>query len=187
MPFSSQQDFRNAFQKSKHKIFISYYHYDDEFYRKEFEKLFGHLLINKSVEPGDIDDDNSDDYIRRLIQEDYVSDASVVVVLVGPKTYCRKHVDWEIAAGLNKKVGGYSGLLGICLPEHPDFQKDNFTEKITPPRLVDNINSGYAKYYDWITDSTAMNTRIEEAFQRRANQKDKIINSSAYFKRNLCD
>jgi hypothetical protein len=35
----------------------------------------------KSVQPGDIDTDNSDQYIKRLIQEDYIGDASVVMVL----------------------------------------------------------------------------------------------------------
>ena len=75
----------------KHKVFISYYHKGNQKYRDEFERLFGHLFINKSVEEGDIDSDNSDDYIKHLIQEDYISDASVVVVLCGQNTWKRKH------------------------------------------------------------------------------------------------
>ncbi|MBN1234575.1 MAG: TIR domain-containing protein [Methanotrichaceae archaeon] len=30
-----------------------------------------------------------------MIHLKYIEDSSVLVVLVGPKTYCRKHVDWE--------------------------------------------------------------------------------------------
>lgn len=146
----------NPFFESKkdtrHKVFISYYHKDDQYYRNQFEELFGHLFINKSVEPGDIDTDVSTEYIKRLIQKNYITDTSVLIVLVGPKTYCRKHVDWEISAALSKKVGGYSGLLGLCLPTHPDYSKDKYKADIVPPRLVDNLKSGYAKFYDWTED-----------------------------------
>lgn len=106
---------------ARHKLFISYYHKNDEKYRDLFETLFGSMFINKSVKIGDIDTDISDDYIKRLIQENYITDSSVLVVLVGPNTYLRKHVDWEISAALSKKVGGYSGLLGLRLPTHPDI------------------------------------------------------------------
>ena len=41
----------------KHNVFISYYHKGNQKYRDEFETLFGHLFINKSVEEGDIDSD----------------------------------------------------------------------------------------------------------------------------------
>ena len=64
---------------TKHKLFISYYHKDDEYYRDRFEELFGDLFINKSVRYGDIDGDLSTEYIKRLIRENYISDTSVVV------------------------------------------------------------------------------------------------------------
>ena len=94
--FGSEKD-------TRHKVFISYYHKDDEkyMYREKFEESFGHIFINKSVEEGDIAPDNSDGYIKRLIQQNYITDTSVLVVLIGPKTYCRKHVDWEIASSIN--------------------------------------------------------------------------------------
>lgn len=46
--FESKKDTRR-------KVFISYYHKDDQYYRNRFEDLFGHLIMSKSVEPGDID------------------------------------------------------------------------------------------------------------------------------------
>lgn len=82
---------------TRRKTFVSYYHRDDQTYRKRFENLFGDLIVSKSVEYGDIDSDNSDEYIRQLIQKEYLSDTTVLVVLLGNKTKCRKHIDWEIA------------------------------------------------------------------------------------------
>ena len=171
----------------KHKVFISYYHHDDEKYRKKFEDLFGDIFINKSVEPGDIDSDLSADYIKRLIQEGYISDSSVVLVLVGPKTYCRKHVDWEISAGLNKKLNGYSGLLGVCLPTHSDYGRDKYNADVVPLRLVDNLKSKFAKYYDWTEDEQKIKGYIQDAFDRRIEDSDKIDNSSKQFEKNGCD
>src|SRR2546426_6575015 len=113
-------------QISKHKVFISHYHKDDQPYRNAFENSFGALFISRSVEPGEIASDLNTEYIKRLIQDGFISDSSVVIVLVGPKTKCRKHVDWEISAGLNKKVGGYSGLLGVLLPGFPLLPVDQY-------------------------------------------------------------
>ncbi|MDH7552614.1 MAG: TIR domain-containing protein [Spirochaetota bacterium] len=148
--------------------------------------MFGHLFISKSVEPGDIDTDVSTEYIKRLIQQNYIKDTSVLVVLVGLKTWGRKHVDWEISAALNKKVGGYSVLLGLCLPTHPDYGKDKYNPDIVPPRLVDNLKSGNAKFYDWTEDEFKIKKWIEEAFQVRIDKVDKIDNSREQFKNNRC-
>ncbi len=168
----------------KHKVFISYYHEDDQDYRDKFEDLFGHLFINKSVEEGEIDSDNSDEYVKRLIQEDYISDASVVLVLCGPNTWKRKHVDWEISAGLNKKVGGYSGLIGIHLPGHPDYQKDKYNKANIPPRLTDNLETKFAAIYDWTTSEEAIKKRIQEAFDNRT-KDDLIDNDREQLKENI--
>lgn len=163
-------------QTSKHKVFISYHHANDEYYKFLFEILFSNLFINKSVQPNDIDTDVSTEYIKRLIQQNYISDSSVVVVLVGPETYCRKHVDWEIAAGLMKKVGGYSGLLGIRLPTHPDYGLKNYNEHNVPLRLVRNIQSGYAYLYEWTDDADTIKARIEDAFNARISRNQFITN-----------
>jgi hypothetical protein len=169
---------------TKHKVFVSYYHKDDESYRKKFEEYFGHLFINKSVRPGDIDDDNSAGYIKRLIQQGYLSDTSVLVVLIGPNSWGRKHIDWEISAALSKKVGGYSGLLGVCLPNHPAYGKKEWESNTVPPRFVSNVNSGYAKFIDWTTKEDVIVNYIEDAFTARLSRSDKIDNSLPQFERN---
>jgi hypothetical protein len=178
---------RRLLEPSKHRVFVSYHH-KDEFYRAEFDRIAADVAINVSVSAGEIDDDNSTNYIKRLIQLDYITNASVVVVLIGPRTYCRKHIDWEIAAGLNKKVGDYSGLLGICLPNRTDFGAGNPLDvDSTPPRLVDNLRSGYAQAYDWTADVPTIGKWIATAFAARVEKAALIDNSRLQFARNLCD
>ncbi|MED3201289.1 TIR domain-containing protein [Bacillus toyonensis] len=182
--------FGNVINNIKHKTFISYYHRDDQYYKNEFEKLFNYLFINKSVSDGEIDTDLSTNYIKRLIQTGYITDTSVLIVLIGPSTHCRKHVDWEISAALNKKVGGYSGLIGILLPEFPLTKEGKYFYEDIPPRLADNVKSGYATIYtwDWICASESrIKQAVDEAFKNRISKSDKINNSLIQFKRNRCE
>lgn len=177
---------------TRHKVFISYYHNDDEKhkYREKFEDSFGHIFINKSVEEGDIAPDNSDGYIKRLIQQNYITDTSVLVVLISPKAYCRKHVDWEISAALSKKVGGYSGLLGILLPEFQLTADGKYRYDDIPPRLADNVKTEYAKVstWDWVcADESRIKSAVEKAFQARINKADKIDNSRKQFEDDRCE
>jgi hypothetical protein len=163
---------------TKRKTFVSYYHHDDQSYRERFENLFGDLVISKSVEKGDIDSDNSDDYIKQLIQKEFLFDTTVLVVLIGSKTKCRMHVDWEISGALNYKVGDrYAGLLGLFLPTHPNYGSDKYSPNLVPKRLAENFSSGYAIAKDWTDDRVKMQKYIEEAF---SNRKEflKIINKS---------
>lgn len=174
---------------SKRNVFISYYHHDDQEKRQEFDNLFRDLVINQSVKLDDIDGENSDDYIHRLINQGYMKDTTVLAVLLGSKTKCRKHVDWEIGGALNWKVGDrYAGLLGIRLPSHPDYRLGktynvaNYSE-----RFMANINSGYAVVIDWTEDRKKFQDAIELAYSRR-NESDKIINSSIpRLTKNLCE
>jgi hypothetical protein len=175
----------------RHRVFLSYYHYDDQSYRNGFERAFDSIFITKSVQQGDIDTDNNDEYIKQLIQEDFIGGASVVIVLVGPKTKCRKHVDWEISAGLDVKVGGYSGLMGILLPTFPLTTNGNYYRSDLPRRLDANVNSGYASLYRWgdvTANVNALTAAIDGAFDRRVTDTDKIVNRSIpQMQRNTCD
>lgn len=165
---------------SKRNVFVSYYHNDDQDKRQEFDNLFDDLIINQSVMLDEINGENSDDYIHRLINEGYMKDTTVLAVLLGPKTKCRKHVDWEIGGALHVKVGNrYAGLLGIRLPTHPEYglgpdynYPDNY-----PIRLAANLDSGYAIVADWTEERKAMQELIELAFSKRS-QTDKIKNAS---------
>ena len=173
------------YKKQKHKVFFSFYHNDDQKYKNYIDRYLSKNIINKSVMNGEYDSDNSDLYIKRLIREDKVSDSSVVVVLVGPNTRKRKHVDWEIYAGLRASVNGSSGLIGVLLPE---FSMDNlghyYTEDL-PARLADNVCSGYADVYTWDSFIRNFDSIINSAFENRINRKNKINNRRTQMQRNL--
>jgi hypothetical protein len=163
---------------TKRKTFKSYYHYDDQEYKEKFNNLFDDLIVHKSVEDGDIDSDNSDEYIKQLIHQGYLHDTTVLIVLIGPNTKHRMHVDWEISGALNYKVGDkYSGLLGLKLPSHPDYGTGHYHYDLLPARLSDNLKSGYAIIRDWTQDRIEMQEYIELAFERRTTHIDNLDNS----------
>lgn len=165
---------------TRRKVFISYYHNDDQAYKNWFVQNFGNLFINKSVELGDISTDVSADYIKYLIQsDDFLADASVLVVLCGPNTWGRKHVDWEISGALSSKVGGCSGVMGILLPTYQLLANGNYQYENIPPRLADNIKTGYADMYTWnyaCASAQSISDAIEATFRKRA-QTNLIDNS----------
>ena len=103
----------------KHKVFISYHHDNDQEYKNTLA-TFGEskgLFIDGSVDTGDISDDLTDEQIREIIRDDYLSDTSVTILLVGKETKYRKHVNWELYSSMfDSKVNHKSGILVILLP-----------------------------------------------------------------------
>lgn len=160
---------------TKHRVFISYHHANDQAYKDALLLLNNRhdIFIDASVDTGDIDDDLDDDAIRQEIRDEYLKDSSVTIVLVGLETKGRKHVDWEIYSSMfNGKVNKQSGVLVINLPstgctyyqaEHGDLEKttvypDNTSwTSITsreeyeqrfpyaPVRIIDNLLKNGAK------------------------------------------
>ena len=138
----------------RHKVFISYHDdKNDRRYKNRFVDMMKGYIVDKSVHDDDIDDVNlSIETIRQRIRDDFISDATVTVVLIGPCTWQRKHVDWEISASLIERPNNpRCGLFGLILPSHPDFQKGTFNSRLMPPRLADNCNGAipYALIYNW--------------------------------------
>lgn len=168
----------------KHKVFISFYHHDDQYYKDYIDTYLSRNIINKSVMSGEYDPDNSDEYIKRLIREDKISDSSVIVVLVGNNTKNRKHVDWEIYAGLRASINGNAGLIGIFLPSVEKAPNGGYYYADMPERLADNIESGYASFCDWNYAITHFDNIIEEAFQSRISKRHLIENSRPQMKYN---
>lgn len=168
----------------KHKVFVSFYHQDDQCYKDYIDEHLSENIINKSVTDGEYDPDNSDEYIKRLIREDKVSDSSVIVVLVGPNTKHRKHVDWEIYAGLRDSINGSSGLVGIMLPEMRIADDGGWYYADMPGRLADNVRSGYAAVYSWEYAKSHFYEIVDEAFKNRITLKDKKDNSRIQMQKN---
>ena len=111
----------------KHKVFISYYHYDDQEFKNTLlraNEWYG-LFDDYSVHENDVDDTGlTDEQVRRIIRDDYIQDATVLVLLCGQNTKRRKHIDWEIHAAMyDSDVNPQMGVLVINLPSIYGEQK----------------------------------------------------------------
>ena len=156
-------------------VFISYYHKDDEEYKRRLVQALTSKAIDKSVSPGDIHDKNLPlDEIRRRIRDDHIADATVTIVLIGPCTWQRKHVDWEISASLiDRPNNKRCGLVGLLLPTHPDFPKEptDRDPRLIPQRLACNIdgNDPFAVIYKWPRQRVARRviTKVRRALLRK--------------------
>ena len=182
-------NYYNPFLDERHKVFVSYYHDDDEYYRELFETMFSDyydIMVSKSVQLGDIDDERlSTDRIREIIRDDYLQDSTVTIVLVGARTWHRKFVDWEIGSSIRAtKNNSRSGLLGIILPTYPrpPGKPTHYYFHTIPPRLHDNIQCGFAEIRDWSNDPDQVQSWIHDAFLRRKEKQPD--NSYPSFKKN---
>lgn len=183
----------------KHKVFLSFHHQDDSCRRqfeRDFSNEFNSTFVNRSVQDGDIDPNNRIDTIRREIRDRFISDSTVTIVLIGSDTWKRKHVDWEIGYSLTQtSQNTRSGLIGILLPDYEICSESGnncgiqytenggvYTPCNIPPRLYDNIESGYAKIYSYPYYAYELKQWIDEAFHRRSNGLHR--NSRSYFSNN---
>ena len=177
-------------RNNRHRVFVSYYHREDQYYWNQFEGLFSDIhdiMISESVEIGDIDPNLNTETIRRKIRDKYLRDSTVTVVLAGARTWQRKFVDWEIGSSIRPTQNNpRSGLLGFLLPTYPR-PPDNPTHyyiHIIPPRLHDNIQRGFATIHKWSDDPYTVQLWIHNAFQRRRSTEILPDNSRDSFKNN---
>lgn len=175
----------------RHKVFISYYH-GDEKKRTKFERmcLENDILVNRSIQPKDIPPTESVEQTLRRIREDFISDSTVTIVLIGAHTWRRKYVDWEIYASLrHTNANPRNGLIGIILPSHPDYNKPKVNYKTIPPRLADNLEKAhhYASLHHWTGDMKKVQEWIHEAFKNRKDPKHPPKNSRERFSKNRSD
>ena len=161
---------------TRHNVFVSYYHDQDQDYKHRFIRMMGDNIIDKSVDLGDIIDRNRPtEAVLQRIREDYISQVSVTIVLIGRCTWRRKYVDWEIGASLrDTSANPRCGLLGILLPSHPDFERRDYCSRRIPPRLAANCDEdiSFASVYDWSDDPVEVRGWIHQAFLRRRRQPD---------------
>ena len=117
-----------SYEIPRHKVFISYYHADDQYYKnkliemKEFnfsKMVWQSVFEDYSVHEDEIDDTGmSDEKIRREIRDNYIKNATVLILLCGENTRKRKHIDWEIhAAMFDSETNPKMGILVINLPQ----------------------------------------------------------------------
>ena len=97
---------------SKRRIFISFDHDDTQ-------QVSGFMALRNIIDNFDFYNHKLDrrinssdeDYICRVIREDYIKSASVAVVLIGNNTFNSKWVIWEIEESIRQG----NGILGIRL------------------------------------------------------------------------
>lgn len=170
----------------RHKVFVSYHHQNDQGYRNKFERLFSDvydIMDSRSVRIGSIPDGLPIDEISRRVRDDYLSDSTVTVVLVGTDTWRRKHIDWEIAATVrDTNANRRSGLVGILLPTHPSYGDDHYDPYTIPPRLHYNVECGFAELCDWSESPTEVAAWIHDAYSKR--QTVNPDNGSVRFRKN---
>ena len=165
-------------QAPRHRVFISFHH-EDQRYKDSFVSMMGDNIVDESVDIGDIPQNIAVETIRQDIRDNFIRNASVTIVLIGPGTWQRKHVDWEIGSSL--RDSGHNprcGLLGILLPNHPNFDTGEYNPRLIPPRLAKNCEGDdpYARIYNWTSQPNTVRDWIHTAFiRRRGTQPDNSL------------
>lgn len=190
----------------RHKVFVSYYHADDQFYKNQLINMkeynyygFSQSIFEDcSVHENEIDDTGlTSERIRQIIRDDYIREATVLILLCGQNTKRRKHIDWEIhAAMFDTQLNPKMGILVINLPSINQYVRagknedknlvspygGNWTSFSTrqeyeehypymPSRIIDNFVKGVPiSVVDWdmiANDTNRLKQLIDNAFQRR--------------------
>lgn len=195
---------------SRHKVFISYYHKDDQKYKDELVRKkyydvskmkFENIFEDCSVSDGDIDDANmTSESIRRKIRDEFIKEATVLILLCGKNTKYRKHIDWEIHAAMYDSLNNpQMGIIVINLPEINQYLRvsDESEKQLVSPnsiwkristrediisaypylpnRIIDNLVKGVpitVVNWDIISkDPQILMKLIDNAYNRRKNIK----------------
>jgi hypothetical protein len=162
------------------RIFVSYQHSSDQYYYNEFSRIFHdgyESVYDNSLER--IIDSEDCEYVIQRIRDEFITGTSCTILLVGPTSYQRKYLDWEIKATLEKE----HGLIGIQLPNVVPSLNGQVT---VPTRFVENVRSGYALWHElsWrqlIANPALLNHFISDACSR---PKDRIVNRHEIKKQN---
>lgn len=191
---------------ARHRVFISYYHHDDQRYKDYLIKMqefnietmqMQSIFEDFSVHEKEIDDAGlSSEQIRCIIRDEYIKDATVLILLCGENTNKRKHIDWELHAAMyDSPANRQMGIIVINLPtikqgirasseeEKPllsDFGQwysiDNRAEfeaqyPYMPSRIIDNfVKEVPITVVEWSrieNHPTILKQLIDNAFNRR--------------------
>lgn len=191
---------------ARHRVFISYYHHDDQRYKDYLIKMqefnietmqMQSIFEDFSVHENEIDDTGlSSEQIRCIIRDEYIKDATVLILLCGENTKKRKHIDWELHAAMYDSLANRQmGIIVINLPtikqgirasseeEKPllsDFGQwysiENRAEfevqyPYMPSRIIDNFVKGVPiTVVEWPrieNHPTILKQLIDNAFNRR--------------------
>lgn len=112
--------------KNRKNVFISHYNKDEE-HIQNLKNLVGkkdYSLRNSSIDSTKPNDASNPNYIKGLLR-DGIKWAGTTIVLIGPETYTREWVNWEIKKSFkegNRIIGIYiNGANDADVPEN--FEK----------------------------------------------------------------
>ncbi len=168
-------------EKKQRNCFVSYHHDNDQKYIEDLRSVISYMKVadySLKEDIGELPNEEIYQIIRNKMRN-----CSVTVVLVGSKTGHRKWIDWEIWASLRPyknntnpfKSFKPNGLLAIFLPTE--------THSI-PPRLQDNIDSGYAVSMRWKNLERDFESKVNYAYWKRNHIPHQIVNSRERSSRN---
>ena len=161
------------------KLFLSCHAPEADTYLAAFELSFGHLFAPRPARTGDLESTSADAYIETMRRLHLVDSSTIVAVMVSRSSRGSRRIDWEIAAALGSDgTDGPAALFAVMLPDVPrrppraeDRSAAPFFEYETmPPRLADNVKSGYARIYDWswlCAEESRVATALEAARSRQ--------------------
>lgn len=108
-------------QDNKHKCFISFKTQDAD-YKRQIQEDLDVNMIDKSLNVAI--DSEDEDYIMRKIREDYLSDSTVTIFLIGTRSaentwyenqsYIKRELQASLYNGTNNTR---NGILGVVLPD----------------------------------------------------------------------
>jgi hypothetical protein len=158
------QHIRGMVAEAKEKVFLSFSQADRPWADRMQETLEAAgatvLTADRSgVGPGDL-----------LLADlrNAVSEATVLFVLIGPRTRFSKRVDQEIECGLRRTSDRPApGLVAVILPEHEDFSRPYYDPGNVPLRVDDHVSRESAILRKWSEDPAQVRKWLAEATQRR--------------------
>lgn len=142
-------------------IYISYNH-TDKYFKDRLNKIIGEKY-NTTSSPQEYSIKNN---VNRYFEQLENNSEDIVIVLIGTDTYKSKNVDWEIEYGLSHD----SCIIGLCLPTNDDYRKKTVNPNKLPIKLVNNLYSGYASYFDWTDNIEDLEEYISISFNQKMNK-----------------
>lgn len=132
----------------RHKVFISYHHALDQAYKDYLiglkckdprTGLYVPIFEDYSVHEDEVDDTGlTDEQVRRIIRDEYIKDASVLILLCGQETKRRKFIDWELYSAMSE-YPGYP-KMGIVVLNLPGIDNDEASYLDDIRQLVDPLD-----------------------------------------------
>lgn len=148
----------------RHKVFLSFHKVDLDRvlgFIRTFDTGLDVFIYRAITMPDDVIKSTDAEYVMSRIRNNFLSDSTVTMVLVGACTWARRFVDWEVQASLRRPADGLpNGLLAVLLD--PSARAG-----VLPPRVRLNVDSGYARFYSYPATGVNLASWIEDAFMAR--------------------